>query len=380
MNDDAVKQERAQLIERYGAWTDHNIQLTDDLYTIGKSRRSGKLQRVVQVVHDLARKPIADLRILDLACLEGQYAIEFAREGAAVVGIEGREANVEKARFSKRVLGLEKLDFIQSDVRDLSVERHGSFDVVLCLGILYHLNAPDVFAFIENIAAACTDMAIFDTYLSLAPKRAYTYKGRQYWGRDIREHPSELPESGKLAKLWSSLNNISSTWITKRTLVKLLLRFGFTSVYECYVPLEIGKPRDRVTLVAIKGRPAKVVTNPVTFDDCGDEWPETLLPPASWRQRKIVAINKKVVQMFPVALRQRTKRLLRASGLRKAPHWEPDAFFKPPEDFVTIDGGGWNRLGRALRPLWISYVIRHRAWRPCSRDRRRMMAAVHDLP
>ena len=332
MEDTTVRQERAQVIKRYGAWTDHNIQLTDNLFTISSSRPNGKLLRIVQIVHDLARKPISEMRMVDLACLEGQYAIEFARQGAEVVGIEGREANIEKARFAKRVLGLDRLTLIQSDVRDLSRERHGSFDVVLCLGILYHLNAPDVFAFVERIAEVCTGFAIFDTYLSLGPKRSYTYKGKQYWGRNIREHPEELSDSGKVAKLWSSLNNVSSTWLTKRTLVKLLLHLGFTTVYECYVPLEIGKPRDRVTIVAIKGTPATVLTNPATMEYLGDEWPENLLPPPSWRQSRLVAINKRVVQMFPVELRQRAKRVLRAAGLRKLRHWEPEAFYKRPQD------------------------------------------------
>ena len=89
---------------------------------------------------DLAKRPISELRILHLACLEGQYAVEFARQGAQVVAIEGREANIEKARFSKRALGLDNLELIHGDVRDLSRERHGSFDIVLCLGILYHLD------------------------------------------------------------------------------------------------------------------------------------------------------------------------------------------------------------------------------------------------
>jgi 2-polyprenyl-3-methyl-5-hydroxy-6-metoxy-1,4-benzoquinol methylase len=332
MNDVEVRQQRAEVIEHHGAWTDHNIRLTDKLFTISGSRVSHKLQRIVQIVQDLARKPLAEMRILDLACLEGQYAVEFARQGAEVVAIEGREANIEKARFAKRILGLDRLELIQSDIRELSRERHGSFDVVLCLGVLYHLNAPDVFAFVERIAETCTGLAVFDTYVSLGPKRAYNYKGRQYWGRDIREHPEALSEGGKIAKLWSSLNNISSTWLTKRTLVTLLLHLGFTTVYECYVPLEIDKPRDRVTIVAIKGAPARVLTNPITFADCGSEWPEKLLPPPSWRQSRMVAINKRVVNLFPVELRQRAKRLLRAAGLRKLRHWEPEAFFKRPND------------------------------------------------
>jgi SAM-dependent methyltransferase len=332
MNDDVIRQERAKVIDRYGAWTDHNVRLSEGLYTIGKSRLSPKLQRVLQVVQDLAGKPISGMRVLDLACLEGLYAVEFARQGAKVLAIEGRESNIEKAKFAKRTLGLENLELLQCDVRDLSPDRHGHFDVVLCLGILYHLNAPDVFAFVEQIANCCTRLAVFDTYVSLASKHAYTYKAKEYWGRDIREHPSDLSESGKLAKLWSSIQNVDSTWITKRSLVKMLLHFGFTSVYECYVPLEIGKPRDRVTIVAVKGSPATVLTNPVRFEDCGDEWPEHLLAPASWRQRKLAALNKSIVHMFPAKLRQRAKKLLISMGLRKPRHWEPDVFFKHPED------------------------------------------------
>src|SRR6185312_10010629 len=105
--------------------------------------------------------------ILDLACLEGQYALEFARQGAQSVGIEGRAENLEKARFAQRALQLDNVELHQDDVRNLSVAKYGHFDVVLCLGILYHLDAPDVFDFVERIASVCTGFAIFDTYISV---------------------------------------------------------------------------------------------------------------------------------------------------------------------------------------------------------------------
>ena len=44
-----------------------------------------KLRRIVQIVSDIVGKPFHELRILDLACLERLYAIEFARCGAEVV-------------------------------------------------------------------------------------------------------------------------------------------------------------------------------------------------------------------------------------------------------------------------------------------------------
>ena len=67
-----------------------------------------------------------------------------------MVAIEGREANAAKARVAAEVLGLERLEIRVEDVRELSAERHGTFDVVLCLGLLYHLDADDLFPFIDT--------------------------------------------------------------------------------------------------------------------------------------------------------------------------------------------------------------------------------------
>jgi 2-polyprenyl-3-methyl-5-hydroxy-6-metoxy-1,4-benzoquinol methylase len=137
-NENAMRQMDA-VVMRWGVWTDHNIQIADNVFTIGEAIVSEKVRRVLQVVADLAGKPLSEIRVLDLACLEGQYAVEFARHGARAVAIEGREANFEKANFAKRMLSLDNLQLIRGDVRDLSREKHGVFDVVLCLGILYHL-------------------------------------------------------------------------------------------------------------------------------------------------------------------------------------------------------------------------------------------------
>jgi hypothetical protein len=105
---------KREVEDRYGPWTQHNIQLRDDLYTIRPGLVGGiemRLQQIVQVVPDVAQAPIDQLRVLDLGALEGLFALEFARRGATVVAIEGREANLEMIRFAKEVLGLDRWNF-----------------------------------------------------------------------------------------------------------------------------------------------------------------------------------------------------------------------------------------------------------------------------
>jgi 2-polyprenyl-3-methyl-5-hydroxy-6-metoxy-1,4-benzoquinol methylase len=265
MNSEVIKQKKAEIIKKYGPWTGHNLQLAGDIYTID-NRIIGdeiKLKRNIQIISDTLRKPFNQLRVLDLACLEGLYSLELARQGAKVVGIEGREANIEKARFAKEVFSLDNLEFFLDDVRNLSREKYGSFDVVLCLGILYHLDAPDVFYFLEKISEVCRGMAIIDTHISLSAKKSHLFKGKKYWGKDFREHsPWSSLEKRKKA-LWASLDNIKSFWPTREALIGLLAETGFTSVYGSLYPPDAKEPKDRITLVAIKGEKQDLFCTPL---------------------------------------------------------------------------------------------------------------------
>jgi hypothetical protein len=260
-----IEGRKAQIVQRFGPWTAHNILLGEDVYTIGKGVAGDeiKLRRIVQSVADAWRRPLSGLRLLDLACLEGLYAVEFARHGARALGIEGRQASIEKARFARDVLALPNLDFVQDDVRNLSKAKHGGFDVVLCLGILYHLDAPDVFGFLERVAHVCEGFALFDTHVSLAAEKSHLFKGKTYWGRGYQEHdPRSTPEH-RAGQLWASLDNPESFWLTRASLYNALSHVGFTSVHECITPPEAEKPADRVTLLAFKGQRQRLLSAPL---------------------------------------------------------------------------------------------------------------------
>jgi hypothetical protein len=164
----------------------------------------------------------------------------------------------------KDTLSLDNLEIVQDDVRNLSAEKYGSFDVVLCLGILYHLEVPDVFSFVERIGEVCKDVAVIDTRISPGPTTSHVYKGTKYWGNRISEGhaPTDSPEE-KIKRYWASLDNLTSFHLSRTSLYCMLSRVGFTSVYECYIPAEPAKPIDRVTFVAIKGNRQKLISSPL---------------------------------------------------------------------------------------------------------------------
>ena len=319
-----LQAERARVVEKHGPWTDHNILLADGLYTINENTRTEKLRRIVQVVADLSGKPLSQIRVLDLACLEGQYAIEFARQGAKAVGIEGREASVEKARFARHALNLDNVEFFQDDIRNLSKEKYGTFDVVLCLGVLYHLDAPDVFRLVEQIYEVCTHFAVFDTHFSVVNQKRWMYKGQEFCGRSVVEHDPESSKDERLEDLWASIDNLNAVWPTFNSLLNVLNFVGFTSVYQCFVPVEMAKPGDRVTLVGMKKERHPVLSTPKLNEDPWPLLPEGFEPELSMQQQGLYDLSHRINFLFPRKLRRSVKSILRATGLwRRTPEsWE----------------------------------------------------------
>jgi tRNA (mo5U34)-methyltransferase len=86
----------------------------------------------------------ADLRgktVLDIGCNAGFYSIEMKRRGAdRVVAIDFDEGYLEQAKFAARVSGV-SIEFRHLDVYQVG-ELGERFDIVLFLGVLYHLRYP----------------------------------------------------------------------------------------------------------------------------------------------------------------------------------------------------------------------------------------------
>lgn len=268
--------------QQYGDWT-YDIPLTFDIWTGGNLQiPHTRLKRIVQIASDLVIKSLSECRVLDLGCLDGQFSIEFAKHGAETIGVEIREANIKKAIFCKDILGLENLNFHQDDVRNLSADSYGKFDVILCSGILYHLPAYDAINLVANMYTMVDRLVIIDTHVALRPAQKIVDGDNLYYGQIFREHARKATVNQKEKQLWASVDNPTSFWFTRPSLINLLSNTGFSSIYECFIPahLNFGKPGiehlDRCTFVAIKDRVSPVITSPAA-NNINEVWPEKSL-------------------------------------------------------------------------------------------------------
>ena len=86
---------------------------------------------------------LSGARALDIGCNAGFYSFELARRGADVLAIDVDEHYLRQARWAADELGLaDRVQLRRLGVYDLGELDEGPFDVVLFMGVLYHLRHP----------------------------------------------------------------------------------------------------------------------------------------------------------------------------------------------------------------------------------------------
>ncbi len=104
------------------------------------------------------------LRALDLACHQGYFAVQLARRGCReVLGVDARAQHVEDSRLIAEAYGLEQASFMAGDIHALEPSALGRFDVVMMLGLLYHLENP--VGALRTCRALCNDLCLVETQL-----------------------------------------------------------------------------------------------------------------------------------------------------------------------------------------------------------------------
>jgi len=168
-----TEQELTQELERLRPFH-HSIELPYGLNTFDSamSRRPVEGIRVDSFVRhayptllDRYGGTLAGKRVLDVGCNCGGFSFEAAKAGAErVVGIDLADRYIEQSNFIRRALNFDQTEFRVMAIDEVTPETVGSFDIVLCLGVLYHLENP--VPAMRSLAAVCGDAMLVDTNIT----------------------------------------------------------------------------------------------------------------------------------------------------------------------------------------------------------------------
>ena len=187
----------------------HTIDLGGGVVTDGRDESPRKLGWI-----DLP----ADLRgrtVLDVGAWDGFFSFECERRGAERVVALDRPAWQEPAwgpggfgtrsgfELARRALG-SSVEDRELELDEISVETVGRFDVVLFLGVLYHLKHP--WAALERVASVCDGLLILETHadlldlrrpaMALYPGGELAGDGSNWWGPNLAALKAMLREEG----------------------------------------------------------------------------------------------------------------------------------------------------------------------------------------
>ena len=226
MNAELTREHIEQRVRELGDWF-HNMNLggvqTAPAHFLG-DYPAVKWQRFAHAIpQDLTGKSV-----LDVGCNAGFYSIEMKRRGAArVVGVDTDPRYLAQARFAAEVADAD-IEFREMSVYQLPSlgER---FDVVLFMGVLYHLRHP-LFALdllYEHIVA---DVLVFQSMLRGSAETTTFASDYHFWEMEQFDHPA-------YPRLYFVEHNYAGDptnwWIPNRACAEAMLRSaGFTIVAQ----------------------------------------------------------------------------------------------------------------------------------------------------
>lgn len=164
--------------------------------------------------------------VLDIGCNAGYYSLEMKRRGAdRVVAIDSDEGYLAQARFAAEVTGLD-IDFRRMSVYD--VARLGErFDIVLFLGVLYHLRHP-LLALDLLHEHVVRDLLVFQSMQRGSDEVADVKPDYQFWQTEIFK-PS-FPQMYFIEHCYSQ--DPTNWWIPNRACVEAMLRSAGFEILE----------------------------------------------------------------------------------------------------------------------------------------------------
>jgi tRNA (mo5U34)-methyltransferase len=180
--------------------------------------------------------------VLDIGCNAGFYSIAMKRRGAArVLGIDFDETYLAQARFAAEMADAE-IEFQKLSVYDVGALNE-RFDIVLFMGVLYHLRHP-LLALDLVREHAVGDLMVFQSMQRGSAEVTALDENYHFWREDLFDDPA-FPKLHFIEHRYS--NDPTNWWIPNRACTEAMLRSaGFEIIEhpeaEVYICRPAGEP------------------------------------------------------------------------------------------------------------------------------------------
>jgi len=124
-------------IAEHGRWW-HEIEVAPGIVTPGDDSNRMKLPILDRIG---LPKDLRGMRALDIGCSDGYFTFELETRGASVLAMDFVPETYTGFATAREILG-SRAEYVMDNVYNLAPEKHGTFDVVLFMGVLYHLRKP----------------------------------------------------------------------------------------------------------------------------------------------------------------------------------------------------------------------------------------------
>jgi len=183
--------------------------------------RLKKLREVISTFIPNSR----NLSAIDFASHQGFFSIELADKFKSVLGIEMRSESLEQSKQIRKIYNLNNLNFLQADLTKLDSNEVEKADLVLCYGLLYHLENP--IQVLRLASELTTKPILIETQIFPYDISGNLEDGHYQWQRPITGVFALCPDYGHRREGGSTEYAVIPSL---NTLIGLLKDFGFNLV------------------------------------------------------------------------------------------------------------------------------------------------------
>ena len=207
-------------IARLGPWF-HNLHLPDGSQTAPEHFLGDFPRYKWDALRQHLPEDLLGRTVLDIGCNAGFYSIQLAQRGARVLGIDHDEHYLRQARWATKVFDVQdRVELRSMQVYDLA-QLNGRFDVILFMGVFYHLRYPTLA--LDLVAEKLQGMLVFQTLMLSEEDVCDTNINPTLDERDVllqQGWPRMSLVEGRMA------NDPTNWWVPNRAAVEAMLRMA----------------------------------------------------------------------------------------------------------------------------------------------------------